>query len=174
MIKKAVITALEDKDKYLAEINQNSYVIDSLIKILIKSGITDILIILSKKNYKDIIDHLGQGCEYEINISYKIQENISVKNSLNLSKSFTGKDSFIITKANNFFENSFEKELNNFLYKSYIFIKNSSIVDLYIYTNHVYEVAKLFNDLNFSDINEYYCNKKDCGIHKIDGLWIEY
>lgn len=173
MVKKAILLTLDDPKKYFSK-HFNITFIDKAIEILIKSGIKDLMILVSKNNFSKIIEYLGEGSQYKINICYKIQEDLRLKNSFMLCKSFTGRDSFVIMNGDNFFENSFEKELNSFLYKSYIFIKNETKTDLYVYTNHVYDVVNKFDNLTFEDINEYYCNKKDCGFHKVDGFWFKH
>lgn len=170
MIKKAIILALDDINKYLCYENKVCGIYN-IINTLSKSGINDLLILISKNNI-NLIEFLGEATEYKVNICYKVQENMSVKNSINLCKSFTGKDSFVIVNGDNFFEDTFEKELSNFLCKSHIFKKDDTTTDLYIYTNHVYDVIRTFDDnINFNDINKYYLDKKDCCIKKIDGIW---
>lgn len=172
MIKKAIILALDDISKYLH--TDKSFGIHNLINTLSKSGIEDLLILISKNNIT-LIECLGEAKEYKINICYKVQESLGVKNSLNLCKSFTGKDSFVVVEGNNFFEDTFEKELINFLYKCYIFMKDGTKIDFFIYTNHVYEVIKSFEDnITFKDINQFYIDKKDFGINKINGVWHKY
>lgn len=175
---------------------------------LVKSGVTDILIISSRDHCGKIIEYLGDGKEHQANFTYKIQDESSsvlgIASALGLCSSFTGKDPFAVILGDNFFEDNFKNEFNSFQNSNFdatIFVKetenanqfgvysdgiieekpespksNLAVAGLYLYTNYVYNVIKNIKpskrgELEITDVNNFYCNKKSCKINKINGFW---
>jgi glucose-1-phosphate thymidylyltransferase len=53
---------------------------------------------------------------------------------------------------------------------------NLAVTGLYLYTNHVYEVIKNIKpsdrgELEITDVNNFYCSQKSCGVFKTNGFW---
>lgn len=88
------------------------------LKTLVKSGISEILIISSREHCGKIIENLGDGREFDANFTYKIQDTsngiIGIAGALQLCKVFTGEDSFAVILGDNFFEDNFKEEFKNF------------------------------------------------------------
>lgn len=100
------------------------------IETLKKSGIEEILIITSRDHCGHIVQTLGDGKDLGVNLTYKIQEMnrspTGIAQALKLSEVFVCQDKFAVILGDNFFENSFEKEIKEFKnnnFKSAIFIK---------------------------------------------------
>jgi len=68
------------------------------------AGITDIMVITGKDHAGDIINLLGSGEEYGVNITYKVQNNpAGIAHGLGLAKNFVGKDNVCLLLGDNFF-----------------------------------------------------------------------
>lgn len=100
------------------------------ISTFVKSGIKEILIISSREHCGKIIENLGDGSDFNVNFTYKIQDGPrtlpGIAGALTLCSSFTGKESFAVILGDNFFEDDFEKEFNSFSnsrFESTIFVK---------------------------------------------------
>lgn len=102
---------------------------------LIRSGIKEILIVTSDEAAGMMVDMLGNGTKFGDNIdfTYKIQNMhdekrpIGIAGALKLARIFTGEEKFTVILGDNFFEDSFEKEIINFErgnYKGHIFLKS--------------------------------------------------
>lgn len=85
---------------------------------LVRSGVEDILIVSSRRHCGQIIEHLGDGHEFEANFTYKIQDiehvPTGIASALKLAKGFTQRDSFAVILGDNFFEDSFKNEFEEF------------------------------------------------------------
>lgn len=144
MIKKAVVLAggkgsrmlpaTNNINKHLLPVYSSSGAIPMIyypISTLVKSGLTEILIISSKEHCGKIIENLGDGSEYNADFTYKIQDTprsiFGIASALDLCKNFTDKDPFAVILGDNFFENDFEKEFKSFngSCNSAIFIKET-------------------------------------------------
>jgi glucose-1-phosphate thymidylyltransferase len=87
---------------------------------LVKSGIKDILIITSDEAAGLIVETLGDGSNFGADFTYKIQtmhdpkKPIGIASALKLCKNYTGEQKFAVILGDNFYEESFAKEVNNF------------------------------------------------------------
>jgi glucose-1-phosphate thymidylyltransferase len=98
---------------------------------LIKSGITEILIITSRDHCGQIVELFGDGSEYGCNLTYKIQEMdrpvVGIAQALGLSKEFVGSSKFSVILGDNYYKDTFTMEFNDFeknvFIKSCIFLK---------------------------------------------------
>lgn len=85
---------------------------------LINSGITDILVTSSREHCGDIIEFLGDGEEFGCNLTYRIQEMsrtiTGIAQALKLAEPFVGRDRFAVILGDNYFEDTFEKEVIQF------------------------------------------------------------
>lgn len=150
------------------------------IRTLVRSGVEDILVVSSKEHCGHIIENLGDGHNFNVNFTYKIQDinrvPLGIASALKLAKSFTFNDNFAVILGDNFFEDSFENEFNRFNSSASIFLKevpdperfgvyldgkieekpksprsNLAVTGLYLYTPEVYEIA---DNLSLSSRNE--------------------
>lgn len=84
------------------------------ISTLVRSGITDILIISSKEHSGSIIQNLGDGDDFGANFTYKIQDinrvGLGIASALRLAKDFTKDDPFAVILGDNFYEDCFSDE----------------------------------------------------------------
>lgn len=117
------------------------------INTLISSGVKEILIVSSQEHCGDIIEFLGDGSQFGVDFSYKIQDHndpkrpLGIASALSLCRSFFANENFAIILGDNFFENSFEKEFLEFSYKEdgcHLFLKE--VEDL-----HRFGVAEIRN-----------------------------
>lgn len=104
---------------------------------LINSNIKDILIITSRDHCGHIVELLGDGSDYNCNLTYKIQEMdrpiVGIAQALGLSKDFINNDNFAVILGDNYYEDTFKIEFEYFdrinnlepknISNSHIFIK---------------------------------------------------
>lgn len=101
------------------------------INTLVKSGVTDILIISSKEHSGPIIQNLADGYSFGANFTYKIQDVnrvvMGIASALKLAKDFTDDEPFAVILGDNFYEDSFADEFfaftNSCTLSSRIFVK---------------------------------------------------
>ena len=122
---------------YLNEIGSVPMIYFSL-NTLIRSGLKEILIITSDESAGMMVDMLGDGKRFgdDVDFTYKIQNMhdetrpIGIAGALKLAKVFTDDEKFAVILGDNFFEDSFEKDIENFEngnYGGHIFLK--SVID---------------------------------------------
>lgn len=85
---------------------------------LINSGIKDILIITSRDHCGQIVELLGDGSDYNCNLTYKIQEMekpiTGIAQALGLAKDFVGDSNFAVILGDNYYEDSFKDAFKMF------------------------------------------------------------
>ena len=102
---------------------------------LIKSGIKEILIVTSEKSAGMMVDMLGDGNKFGENVdfTYKVQNMnnekrpVGIAGALKLARVFTENEKFAVILGDNFFEDSFEKEIKEFesgRHMGHIFLKS--------------------------------------------------
>lgn len=190
---------------------------------LVQSGCKDILIISSQEHCGDIIEFLGDGRRFGVDLTYKIQDHndaarpVGIASALRLSRDFVDNENFAVILGDNFYENSYKKEFNEYVWRertiassfasAHIFLKqvndperfgvatvdnfgkvtkivekpknpesNYAVTGLYLYSPHVFEVAKNLKpsargELEVSDINDYFVNNGKMTSTIIDGYW---
>jgi glucose-1-phosphate thymidylyltransferase len=179
------------------------------INTLVKSGVTNILIVSSKEHCGHIIENMGDGYKFGANFTYKIQDTnrvpMGIASALKLAEDFTEDSNFAVLLGDNFFEDEFSDEFSKFdasnTSGAEIFVKevsdpkrfgvyhdgsivekpenpksNLAVTGIYLYTKHVYEVAKELKlsqrkELEVTDINNYYCKNNRIKINHISGYW---
>lgn len=91
------------------------------ISTLVKSGITDILIVSSREHCGHIIENLSDGAQFGASFTYRIQDTarvpMGIASALKLAEDFTGDSSFAVVLGDNFFENTFTEEFEHFYYE---------------------------------------------------------
>lgn len=89
------------------------------ISTLVRSGVSEILIISSKEHSGSIIQNLGDGFNFGAKFSYRIQDvnrvEMGIASALKLAKDFTGSDPFAVILGDNFFEDEFKNEFDEFV-----------------------------------------------------------
>ena len=84
--------------------------IDYPINTLKKMGITEILVITSKDHCGDIVEHLGDGYQLGIDITYKVQDMndperpIGIASALKLARKFTRDEKFVVILGDNYYQ----------------------------------------------------------------------
>jgi glucose-1-phosphate thymidylyltransferase len=86
---------------------------------LINSGSTDIMIITSRDHCGQLVELLGDGTEYNCNLTYKIQEMdrpvTGIAQALSLAKDFVKDEvAFGVILGDNYYEKSFKAEFDDF------------------------------------------------------------
>lgn len=88
------------------------------IQMLKNSGIEDIIIITSREHCGHMVQTLGDGNDLGVNLSYTIQEMdrspTGIAQALNLAKPFICHEPFAVVLGDNFYENNFEREVEDF------------------------------------------------------------
>jgi len=85
------------------------------LKRLIKSKITDIMIVTGTEHMGDMITTLGSGREFGCEITYRVQDMPDgIAGALLLCESFIGDDLFVTILGDNIFENSFSRYVEKF------------------------------------------------------------
>ena len=88
------------------------------INTLVKSGVTNILIVSSKEHCGHIIENMGDGYKFGANFTYKIQDTnrvpMGIASALKLAEDFTEESNFAVLLGDNFFENEFSEEFDRF------------------------------------------------------------
>lgn len=193
------------------------------------SGVSEILIISSQDHCGDMISHLGNGAEFGVDLSYKIQDMnpadgiTGIAQALKLSKGFVGDSSFAVILGDNYYEDTFEQEFlefdrrveatkklfdkRDYLVPATIFLKavqdpkrfgvatvngkgrvtrivekpeipetNLAVSGLYLYSPHVFTLLPSLkpsrrNELEITDINNYYVDKETMTSYVLKGWW---
>jgi len=88
-------------------------------------GITEICIVSGKEHCGQIMNQLGSGEEYEVDITYRVQEKPGgIAQALGLCKEFAGRDNVFVCLGDNIFEDDFsDLKLNYYDSWCHIFIK---------------------------------------------------
>lgn len=85
---------------------------------LVRSGITDILIISSREHCGHIIENLGDGQDFGADFSYKVQDlnhvTLGIASALRLAEGFVCENRFAVILGDNFFQNTFENQFSQF------------------------------------------------------------
>ena len=85
---------------------------------LVSSGIDEILIVSSREHSGSIIQNLGDGSEFGVDFTYKVQDpsrvGMGIASALRLSEGFTGDDNFAVILGDNFYEDCFKEHFLSF------------------------------------------------------------
>lgn len=89
---------------------------------LINSGIKDIHIVSGKGHAGHMLELLGDGNEFNVNLSYSIQEQSKgIAHALSLAKKFVENDNMVVILGDNIFEDIFK--FDNFIKGGRIYLK---------------------------------------------------
>jgi len=88
-------------------------------------GCKEVCIVSGKEHCGQIMNQLGSGSDYEVDITYRVQEKPGgIAQALGLCKEFAGKDNIVICLGDNIFEDDFSNlELNYFDSWCHLFFK---------------------------------------------------
>jgi dTDP-glucose pyrophosphorylase len=89
--------------------------IDHSIAKMKQAEITDVMIILGKEYAGATINHLGNGYEYGMNFTYRIQDKAGgIAQALDLCEAFVGSDKVVVILGDNVFSDNIKDYVNNF------------------------------------------------------------
>ena len=90
-----------------------------------KSGITDIMVVTGREHASHFMNFLGSGKEYDISISYAIQDtnNGGIADALKYAEEFSRGESIAVILGDNIFEQHFKKEVATFTNGAMMFFK---------------------------------------------------
>lgn len=113
--------ATKYQNKHLLPVYSNDGAVPMLhypLNTLVKSGIKEILVISSKEHCGSIIENIGDGMEFDADITYKIQDfnhvPLGIASALKLAKNFTADQNFAVILGDNFYSNTFRDEISDF------------------------------------------------------------
>jgi len=92
---------------------------------LVKSGCKEILIISSQEHCGDIIEFLGDGSRFGVELTYKIQDHndpkrpVGIASAMKLIQNWVYNEPFAVILGDNFYEDSFKAEFDAFNNKFY-------------------------------------------------------
>lgn len=93
------------------------------LKTLISAGIKEIMIVSGKGHAGHILELLGDGNEFDISLSYTVQESPSgIAGALRLAKRFAGNDNIAVILGDNIFSDKFD--FHDFREGARIYIKS--------------------------------------------------
>ena len=85
------------------------------VKQLLKSGITEILIVTSNHHMGSVVNSLGSGHRFGCEFTYRVQEQAGgIAHALGLAKSFAGGDRIAVLLGDNIFERSIATHVDAF------------------------------------------------------------
>jgi glucose-1-phosphate thymidylyltransferase len=88
------------------------------IRTLVRSGITDILIVTSAEHCGHIIETLKDGYELGADLAYKIQDHnrvvLGIASALKIARNFTNDEPFAVVLGDNFFDDDFGNVVETF------------------------------------------------------------
>lgn len=85
------------------------------IRQLISTGIEDVLVVTSTENMGDIVNLLGSGAQFGIDLTYKVQEEPKgIAHALSLAESFAAKDRIVVILGDNIATKSIRPYVENF------------------------------------------------------------
>lgn len=177
----------------------NIPMIEYPLKTLSSLGCTDILIISGGNHIGDIAEYLGSGERYNLNLTYKVQEEAGgIAQALSLAEDFAGTNDILVILGDNIFGNLDNLDLNK---GASIFVKEIDkanrfgvlidgkiiekpqditrglvVTGLYHYPPEVFQVIKTLKpsqrgELEITDVNNYFLEKGECRIQTLDTFW---
>ena len=98
---------------------------------LVRSGITDILVVTSAEHCGRIVETLKDGYEFGADLSYKIQDHnrvvLGIASALKIARNFTNDEPFAVVLGDNFFHDTCPDVVDKFgqddAYEAVVFLK---------------------------------------------------
>ncbi len=101
-------------NKHLLPIYNKPMIIYPL-ETLRESGIKEIMVVCGKEHAGHFMNFLGSGKDYGVKLSYALQNDSGgIAKALSLAEDFADKSKIAVILGDNFFEKSFEKEVEKF------------------------------------------------------------
>lgn len=101
-------------NKHLLNVGHEPMIYHAINK-LKHAGIIEILIVTGKHHIYSMIEHLGYGEKFGVNLSFEVQENAEgVAQALGLAKEFSGNDSIAVILGDNIFGSSLKEHVISF------------------------------------------------------------
>ena len=101
-------------NKHLLPVGRKPMIIHSVEK-LVKSNITNIMIVTGTEYMGDMISLLGSGKDYKCEITYRVQDTPDgIAGALLLCEDFCGDSDFVVILGDNIFKNSLDKPMKKF------------------------------------------------------------
>ena len=105
----------------------NQAMIEYPLNTLRKAGIKEILIVSGREHAGDFIEYLGSGREYDLNFTYKVQDEAGgIAQALLLAEDFADGKPVTVILGDNIFDTSVSKLIRNFRKGAKIFLKKVS------------------------------------------------
>ncbi len=91
---------------------------------LAKAGIKEIIIVTGPENPGDFIKLLGNGEEFNVNLTYRLQKNaLGIAHALSLVEDFADGNNIAVILGDNIFEDNFKEYINKFKDGAHLFLK---------------------------------------------------
>jgi len=91
---------------------------------LINAGIRDILIITGIEHMGTMIETLGSGRDFGVELTYRVQdEALGIAQALSLAEHFANNESIAVILGDNYFEDDFREDVENFKGGAKVFLK---------------------------------------------------
>ncbi|MHA6483037.1 sugar phosphate nucleotidyltransferase [Paenibacillus sp. strain BS8-2] len=101
-------------NKHLLPVGKYPMIFHSIAK-LKEAEIQDILIVTGKEHMGDVVNLLGSGHEYGVELTYKVQDEAGgIAQALGLAKDFVNGEQMVVILGDNVFEDSIVEYVNNF------------------------------------------------------------
>lgn len=163
-------------------------------------GITEIMIISGGGHLGDFADFLGDGSEYGVNLTYRVQKEAGgIAQALSLAKDFAQNEQIAVILGDNVFENNFSQNFEPG--RAYIYLQHVpnanrfgvymdgrivekpkmegaglAVTGLYIYPPSVFDILPKLRpsgrgEYEITDVNNAYLDANECSIREIKGFW---
>ena len=86
------------------------YVLDHISK----AGIKDVGVIIAPETGKDVKNYVGNGSEWDINVSYIVQEPLGLAHAVKTAQDFLGEDDFVMYLGDNLLSQELEEFTKKF------------------------------------------------------------
>ncbi|HDX9591107.1 TPA: NTP transferase domain-containing protein [Bacillus pseudomycoides] len=101
-------------NKHLLPVGRYPMIFHAVYK-LKQCNITDIMIVTGKEAIGDIVKFLGSGAEFEVELTYKVQEKAGgIAQALGMCKDFVAKDHMVVILADNVFSDNMKGYVEKF------------------------------------------------------------
>lgn len=159
----------------------------------------EVLIVTGGNHMGDLANFLGDGSDFGINLTYKVQKEAGgIAQALSLAREFTGEQNIAVILGDNYFEDKitiedikgptiFTKEVdsperfgvfhNNLIIEKPKNPKSSSAVTgLYIYDSTVFDFIETLkpserNELEITDVNNWYLKRNKMDVISLKYFW---
>ncbi len=160
-------------------------------------GIKDILIVSGGEHIGDFMEFLGDGAEYEVKLTYKIQKEAGgIAQALYLTKDFVGEEKFAVILGDNIFESAslpvkdcglVVKQVENpnrfGVYADGVIIEkptepksNLAVTGLYFYTSDIFPFIETLSpsargEMEITDVNNWCLRNLPTDVIPYEGFW---